>query len=76
MIRALLVGCARILFNLACVGFVLGLLFMYGAYRLLRSAVARDSGRPVRDAGFDFLRAGVTLARAVAEQLPVRPPVE
>lgn len=68
MIRVLVVGCARVFFNLACVSLVLALLLFYGAYRLVRSTVARDEGRPVRVAGFAALVAVVALVRAFAEQ--------
>lgn len=76
MIRALLVGCARVIFNLATVSLLLALLLFYGAYRLVRSAWAKDPGRPVRDAGFTTLVAVVALVKAIAEQAERAAPPE
>lgn len=67
MIRLLIVGAARAIFNLACLALLLALLLMYAAYRLLRSSVAKGRGQPVREAGFGVLVAVVVLARALAE---------
>ena len=68
MIRSLFVGAARCLFNLAAVTFELSLLFLYAAYRMLRAAVAKDDGRPVREAGFGALVAVVGLVKALQTQ--------
>ena len=68
MIRRLLVGCARILFQSALVCFVLGGLLAYAAYRLIRAGFARDHGMPVRDALFQLALAAETLRRALADR--------
>lgn len=70
MIRTLIVGAARVLFNLAVVSFALGALFLYGAYRLIRSSVAKQEGRPVREAGFGTLVAVVALVQALKANVP------
>lgn len=75
MIRSLLVGAARVLFNLAVVFFALGALLLYGAYRLVRSSVAKSENRPVREAGFGALLAAVALVQALRAAAPSPPSI-
>lgn len=70
MIRLAFVGAARVLFNLACVCFLLGLVCVYGAYRLVRAAMAGRGPQPVREAGFGALLAVVTLVQALKANAP------
>jgi hypothetical protein len=65
MIRTVIVGAARMLFNAALLAFCLGLLLLYASYRLVRSTVAKSTGQPVREAGFATLMSIVVLAQAV-----------
>lgn len=71
MIRTLLVGVARSLFFVALLAGVVAALSLYGSFRVLRAAFARQGGPPeVRDAGFAALTALVTLGRAIRERVP------
>jgi hypothetical protein len=74
LIRALLLGAARALFQLGVIVLVAGGLLVYGAYRLARAGVARDPGRPVREAGFTVLVSLAGLVRALGVAPPERPP--
>lgn len=70
MIRAALLGVARILFGFACIAVLVGVLLGYAAWRTLRVVV---NGRPPlrrREAGFGVLLALVALARALDLQPP------
>lgn len=74
MIRALLVGAARVTFGLAVVALVVGAGLLYATWRLLRSAFADTPGRPVRDASFALLLAAEGLRRALAARADAAPP--
>ena len=73
MIRLLLVGCARLLFQTAVVALLVGGLLLYASYRLVRSSVARDRGQPTQAAAFAVLVSLAGLARAVRDRLPEAP---
>lgn len=71
MIRTLLVGVARSLFLVAMLAGLVAALSLYGAFRVLKSALGRQGGPPeVRDAGFAALMSLVTLARAIRDKVP------
>lgn len=73
MIRSLVVGAARALFNLSIMFLVIACLLMYGSYRLLRAAFAKNSGQPVREAGFATMLSIVALVKAIRDQVPDGP---
>lgn len=68
MVRLLLVGSARLVFNAAMLAFLLGLVLVYCSYRLVRGSLVPGRGMPAREAGFRVLIALVELARALREQ--------
>lgn len=70
MIRTLLIGVARLLFNAAMLAFLLGVVLIYGAFRLLRAAFAKDRGQPVREASFATLISLAVLVKAVRAAMP------
>lgn len=70
MIARALTGMARALFLTAVALFALGGLFLYGAWRLLRSATVGAKPMPVREASFALLLCAATLARAIQAQAP------
>lgn len=65
MIRTLLLGAARVLFNAAVLALALTAVLGYASYRLARSAVKNDRGQPAREAAFASLLSLVALARAL-----------
>lgn len=65
MIKTLLVGCARVTFNLACVLVLCAGLLTYVSYRLLRAAFTQNENREIRAAAFNVIMAAVILGKTI-----------
>ncbi len=73
MLRRLLLGVSRLIFDAALLALVVALLLGYVALRIVRWAVSDRAPRPVSDAGYRLLVAGVELARALGARTPAPP---
>ena len=74
MIRRLLVGSARALFQLAAVCLVLAGLLGYAAYRLARRAWVDEPTRPLNEALFALVLAADGVRRSLGVRLPTPVP--
>lgn len=73
MIRALLLGCARVLFSLAVISGIITALLLYASWRTLKRVTVGAAPPAKREAAFGVLIALVALARAANVQLPAEP---